>query len=532
MKLNFRMKLFLGFSGFSAALVAAVLWYAYEQVADLPVQVSRELLLTGVANAVAQIDPADVAAIPHSGDIASSEAYRRVRAAFDRIHAAPPYFDPRGFQKYYRRRLLVRAPALREDNKELLLAVRTRRPNVGMLLVTLDPNQVGTECDMARDPAMRAGWKELAASHTIIEDDQGRALSAYAPIRDAKGKAIALFGMRARGELLDVAGRNIRGAAVVIFAVAVAASLLPALYFSWRLNRPIRALHEAMEQVARGRLDTRIERMRTRDEFEPLIEHFNEMTDGLVERDRLKRSLALAMEIQQHLLPDRPPELANFEIAGHSRYCDETGGDYYDFIELVEIGPEKLGIAVGDVTGHGIAAALLMASARAVLRSHAVRHGTDLAGLFEAINRHLVRDTGEERFMTLFYGILDGRERTLVWASAGHDPALWYRAETGRTEELPNTGIPLGITEDLPFEQAGPVHLAAGDVLVVGTDGIWEAPNAAGELFGKPRLREILQARHGEPAAKIRAAVIDAVAEFRGKVPQQDDITLVVLRAR
>jgi sigma-B regulation protein RsbU (phosphoserine phosphatase) len=255
------------------------------------------------------------------------------------------------------------------------------------------------------------------------------------------------------------------------------------------------------------------------------------MVAGLGERDRMKKSLAVAMEIQQHLLPQADPQLEGFDIAGKSLYCDETGGDYYDFIRLGDIGADKLGIAVGDITGHGIAAALLMASARGVLRSHAARHGTDLDELFGAINLHLVRDTGDERFMTLFYGILDVAQRTLTWTSSGHDPALWLRRQRGEIQELPNTGIPLGILEEARYTQGGPVTLDHGDIIVIGTDGIWEARDPAEEMFGKDRLRQILSAQADSPSAEIHAAIVEAVRIFQGTAPRDDDITLVVIKA-
>ena len=152
-----------------------------------------------------------------------------------------------------------------------------------------------------------------------------------------------------------------------------------------------------------------------------------------------------------------------------------------------------MGFAVGDITGHGIQAALLMASARAVLRSHAESEFDDLGSMFADINTHLVRDTGDERFLTMFYGVIDADDRTLRWVSGGHDPALWFRYGNAAdpTVGLDNDGLVLGVLEEVPYATAGPITLSPGDIIAVGTDGIWEACNPAGEDFGRDRFWQV-----------------------------------------
>ena len=329
--------------------------------------------------------------------------------------------------------------------------------------------------------------------------------------------------------VLDKTVAVLRNTGIILAGVVVIVAIV-AFVSSRSVTRPVARLADAAARLAGGDFDAKVD-IRTGDELQELGRIFNETGPMLRERERMKRSLALAMEIQQHLLPQENPSVENFDVAGRSVYCDETGGDYYDFIDLVDLGPGKIGIALGDVTGHGIAAALLMASARGVLRSHAGRHGGDLAKLFEALNTHLVRDTGEDKFITLFYGVLDGPSRSLAWTSGGHDPGLWLHHATGEFEELPNTGVPLGIVEGAAYEQGGPVVLEPGDLILVGTDGIWEARNLEGQMFGKQRLRDLMAASAGMPADEIHQAVVDAVASFRGAAPQTDDITLVVIKA-
>lgn len=314
----------------------------------------------------------------------------------------------------------------------------------------------------------------------------------------------------------------------VVLLVAVAATVLVAAIRARSLTRPIGDLAQAGVRLAEGDYSAHVN-ITTGDELAQLGAVFNEVGPKLKEREKLKKSLELAGAIQQGLLPEQAPSLKHFDLAGQCLYCDETGGDYYDFIDTADLGPGQVGIAVGDVTGHGIGAALLMTAARSSLRANTRQHGTDLVKLFDKTNRDLVRDTGDDKFLTLFYGIVDDRDRSLTWVSGGHDPALWLHADRGTIEELPNTGMLMGMFEEATFEQAGPVRLKNGDVVVVGTDGIWEARDAGGNLFGKERLCEILRTTHGS-AEEICRTVLKAVEDFVGSAPRLDDVTLVVLK--
>lgn len=309
-------------------------------------------------------------------------------------------------------------------------------------------------------------------------------------------------------------------AAVVLIVVALAFTS------SRRVTCPLDQLSAAAQRLTGGDFQARAE-IRTGDELEELGRIFNGLGPRLLERERMASSLALAGEIQHHLLPAGLPPVAGFDIFGGVDYCDEAGGDYYDFIDLPE---GRLGLAVGDVTGHGIGAALLMASARGGLRSYAERDSGDLPSLFSALNQQLARDAGDERFMTLFYGVLDARDRSLQWCSAGHGPDYLFRSRSGKVEELETTGIPLGIMAAGSWKGAGPIVLESDDILLVGTDGLWETRDPAGEAFGPERLSTTLLARREETAAEIYAAAMEAVRAFRDSSRQEDDLTLVVVK--
>ncbi len=323
--------------------------------------------------------------------------------------------------------------------------------------------------------------------------------------------------------------RAIVAVGLVLIGVLGVVSVI-AVLSSRSITRPVSQLARAAHDLSTGNFDARVN-ISTRDELQELGETFNNMGPRLRDREQMKRSLELAREIQQRLLPQEQPQLPGFDIAGRSVYCDETGGDYFDFIDLSVFQPGALGIALGDVTGHGIPAALLMAGARSLLRSQAGSYVDQLAALFGKMNSHLVSDTDADRFITLFYGVLDANNHTLIWASAGHDPAIWLRPGNGKVRELCTTGIPLGIMDGALFGDEGPVSLAKGDVVLVGTDGIWEAQNKADEQFGKDRLLQILCEQASESSEEIISSVVEAVDDFRGGGAQKDDITMIVIKS-
>ena len=316
-------------------------------------------------------------------------------------------------------------------------------------------------------------------------------------------------------------------AALTIVVVAVA--ILLAIIRSRKVTHPVMQLATAANQLAEGNFDARV-KIHTGDELEDLGNIFNGMGDRLKERDQMKQSLALAKEIQQQLLPNSAPDCSNFDLAGRSLYCDGTGGDYYDFIELKNSTQQRFGLAVGDVSGHGIGPALVMATARGVLHSLVDRHNLDLEALSSELNNHLCRGTSDAYFMTLFYGVLNPAEQSLCWVSAGHAPIFLYRAD-GQVEELYSSGIPLGIIANTPYEIAPIINFSAGDILLIGTDGIWETRNTDEEMFGTERVIELLVRQADASADSIAEQLISDLDSFRGGHSRDDDITLMVVKA-
>lgn len=291
----------------------------------------------------------------------------------------------------------------------------------------------------------------------------------------------------------------------------------------------IKDVSEAAERIARGQFSSLLP-AKSEDEVGQLIRSFNTMVSQLQERMRLKEALGLAMEVQQSLLPRKAPEIDGYDIAGKSIYCDETGGDYYDFLEFSELGEGRIGVAVGDVAGHGIAPALLMTTVRALLRSRLVQPG-GLGQMITDVNRLLCIDTSESgNFMTLFFMLIDSGNREVQWVRAGHDPAVVYDSSTDSFSELHGDGIALGVDETWSFQENRQELWSDSQIVLIGTDGIWESENPQGEGFGKKRLREIIRKHKHQTSQEIIHAITDALANHRQTAPQQDDITMVVIK--
>jgi sigma-B regulation protein RsbU (phosphoserine phosphatase) len=293
--------------------------------------------------------------------------------------------------------------------------------------------------------------------------------------------------------------------ALAAAGAAVLAAVALAFVLASTVSRPVRALVDFMNRVGAGDLEARAQ-LGGSAEFRRLADNLNRMITDLRDRLRLRHSLGIAMEVQRRLFPAGPPPVRGLDVAGHSTYCDETGGDYYDFLVLDRASPEAVLVVLGDVVGHGVAAALVMAGVRAVLRDRVDAAGS-LADLMGRLNRLIAADHGGDRFMTMHLSVIDARAGTVRWVSAGHDPALVYDPAAGRFEEVGEGELPLGVLDETAYPEHTHGPLRAGQVIFIGTDGVWEMPDAKGEAFGKGRLRAAIR----ESAASSRDSSSDTI---------------------
>ncbi|MFZ0613350.1 MAG: SpoIIE family protein phosphatase [Desulfobacterales bacterium] len=304
---------------------------------------------------------------------------------------------------------------------------------------------------------------------------------------------------------------------------------------------------ETLEQLHRDTLFLR-KKLKRSEHYRERLERNKDLSDALlkkINRDMkrahreikhknslLRNSLALANEIQLNLLPQEDPFDEYLDIAGKIIYSSATGGDYYDYIRFPQSDGQRLDVVVGDVTGHGIEAALLMTTARAFLRARMFQPGS-LEQVVTDVNRQLTADLYETgRFMTLFYLTLDPPAGRLSWVRAGHDPAILFDPATGQLEELRGRGIALGVDRNWHYEEEHRTGLTAGQIIFIGTDGIWETHGPRGDMFGKKRVHELIRTHAGADAANIAARITEDLDRFRESPEPEDDITLVVIKVK
>ncbi len=235
--------------------------------------------------------------------------------------------------------------------------------------------------------------------------------------------------------------------------------------------------------------------------------------------------LGNAEAVQKHLLPRDARLAPNADLSAVCRQANAVGGDFYDFLQLPN---GELGIAIGDVAGKGLGAALLMANLQATLRAEARRVPSDLADVITNVNQLFHQACFEEGYATLFYATFDPETRVLKYLNAGHNPPLLRRVD-GTFEWLESGGAPVGMFQSWTYTE-GSVELNAGDLLVAYTDGVVESQDAFGEQWGAGRLAEILDEYNEDTAARINSEIWNSVERFAGRIPQADDMTLLVVR--
>jgi len=323
----------------------------------------------------------------------------------------------------------------------------------------------------------------------------------------------------------------LQSAIPVYIFVFLSLSFLLTVLVSRNLTSPFNEIVQTLKSVRNGQFDNKI-RVTSNDEIGYTGDVINEMTDGLIEREKMQQSLHLAREVQQNLLPKSNLRVNAFDIAGKSVYCDETGGDYYDFINISDPSEQNIGVAIGDVSGHGISSALLMATVRSSLRQRASLPGS-IANIISDVNRQLVEDVEDSgQFMTMFFLALNTETKKLEWVRAGHDPAIIYDPGTDSFNELGGSGIALGVDSGWIYEGNKKTDLSKGQIIFLSTDGVWEVRNKKGEMLGKEPILNTIRQTASSDSTQIIEAIFYTLDKFISGVKIEDDITSVVIKMR
>jgi sigma-B regulation protein RsbU (phosphoserine phosphatase) len=352
----------------------------------------------------------------------------------------------------------------------------------------------------------------------------------------------SLLNRRLFSPLGDLGGAAATALLVVgaIFLVIEFASLMTGIVLTRTITTAVDDLYRATQHVQAGDLTFRV-RVPHRDQLAALGDSFNSMMHSvstLIEeqrqRQRLENELSIAHEVQQQLFPHALPKLPGVELEAICRPARVVSGDYYDFIRIT---PTHLAIALADISGKGISAALLMASLQAALRSDVLRYREGQPGytpsqlntaeIVSHLNRHLYRNTSDERYATLFFGVYDTQTRRLNYTNAGHLPPLYISGS--HVERLETGGMVVGLFNDVPFAH-GTIEIDPGGMLIAYSDGLIEPENVYGEEFGAERLIEVAIRHQAASPHVIAEAMVHAAEEWSGSPEQADDMTLIVAR--
>jgi serine phosphatase RsbU (regulator of sigma subunit) len=306
------------------------------------------------------------------------------------------------------------------------------------------------------------------------------------------------------------------------------------------ISRPLQELVQGTVRIAAGQFDSPVH-IRRRDELGALADSFNQMAQGLKERDglleeriKMERDLAVARKIQTDVLPRELPVCPGYDLAAFSLPAEQTGGDIYDLVGLTldptePNGTPSMVLLLADATGHGIGPALSITQVRSMLRI-GVRLHAEMENIFAQINRQLCQDLASDRFVTAFLGLLDPLGHSIRYHSAGQGPLLHFHARTHKIEWLDSSMMPLGVDEYAKDDGPLPMNLESGDLIVLLTDGFYEFQNRSGELFGPERVAKIILEHHHLTARQLLDHLLEATQRFADGAPQLDDMTGLIVR--
>jgi serine phosphatase RsbU (regulator of sigma subunit) len=485
-----------------------------------------------------KVIPEDIEPLPEDASVADKER-------FEKIIKNRNIEIKNKLKAEWNDRLQTTADNSRKNNKEGRKEIRA------MLLLNYNKAKTSADRLASSNPDNESTSLSTSGAPIILGEVEifkgllsGNAVREFRiPIRDKAGDPIASYLNSDRygwasvfldsGAITDLRAKTNRNILIITILGAIASVIIIVL-IATLFTRPIRILQADITRVAEGDLNHRTS-VSTNDEIGALATVFNAMTNNLcaaqaqeVDRKALERELTIANEIQTKLLPERIPQIPGFDIARFYASAKEVGGDYYDFLVIDQ---RHLGIVVADVSGKGIPGSMVMTMVRSLLRLASVRNFSP-ADTFKKVNRILAKDIRRGMFVTAIYMVLDIVENKLKVASAGHNPLVVYRADSGKVELVKPKGIALGFDKGPIFDahiREVEIELHRGDRITAFTDGVNEAMDKDDEEFGDENFYELVRQTANLNSEEFIDKIVAAIAQHRGDFEQSDDITLTTL---
>jgi len=428
------------------------------------------------------------------------------------------------------------------DIADAYILVPTYRPGIMKFLANADTEEVidcGEDFDVTPFPELARAFDGPSADKKITRDRWGYWLSGYAPIRDAEGRVMGILGIDISADTIHQMRSHIRNSGVTVFLMGLVFSVIVGNLASWWLTKPLNILVKGMKEISSGNLDHKIPSL-TSDEIGQAGENFNkmalrlkeyidELTRTTKEKERLRRDLEIAAELQQSMLPVRNLEIDDVDLAGLSLPAMQVGGDYFDYMEN---DPKNIGFVIADASGKGLPGSIFMTNSRSIFKVMATEEDSP-AKVIQRTNELVIKEVNAagSMFVTMFYGIYDRSGKVFRYSNAGHNPPIFIDNSSSIVSFLEPHGTPVGIIEGQEYGQSE-IQMNEGDMVILFTDGVVEAKNSRGDMFGVDMLKTIILKHKDLSSAEIVQKIKEAVFTFCEEEAQFDDLTLLIFKVQ
>lgn len=456
----------------------------------------------------------------------------------DSIKPDPASMEGEEYKELVKKLQVVKKAA--PDIDDVYVLVQTDKPGIMKFVANADMEELvecGEEFDITPYPELFKAFEVPSADKEINQDKWGWWLSGYAPIKHTSGSVSGILGIDISAETVGIMQDTIKKNALYVFLVGIILAVIAGNFASWCLTKPMARLVEGMNQIHSGNLDHKIPVV-GKDEFGKLSETFNEMTEQLKryihdltettkEKERLNKELEIAAELQRAMLPHYSIDVEGVDLAGLSIPAKQVGGDYFDYINR---DGDNIGFVIADATGKGLHSSIFMTNSKSIFKVLTTEE-TSPSKVIRRTNNLVISnmDTSTAMFATMFYGIYDRKKKVFRYSNAGHNPPLFIDGENFKVQLLNSHGYPIGIYPDQDYGE-DEIRLKKGDAIVLYTDGVVEAMDEEGTMFGMDNLKEVALAAMNHSSQEMLDSIKTKVFEFAGNRAQFDDITLLVFR--